>query len=123
MSTRLHFDITSQISFRNQIKAGAEFVHTNLDLKHGEINNFINTENLTIRQDKPIRLAAYVQDRYETRGLSFTLGLVYAGCLKLMWGNGTYLYMNRGNAEDVEGVERILRIRTTQKGQPYYGRQ
>ena len=75
LSTRVHFDLTSQVNFQNQVKAGAEFIYTNLDLNYGEINNFTNTKNLTVRQDQPIRLAAYVQDRFETRGLSITAGL------------------------------------------------
>lgn len=74
-STRLKFDITSQVNFNNMIKGGAELVYSDLDLYYGEINNFTNTENMVTRQNYPIRGSLYLQDKFETKGFVMNAGL------------------------------------------------
>ena len=47
-------------------------------------------------------------------------GLLGADATHIVWGNGDYLYMNRGNR--VASNRRVYRIDMGKKGAPYYGR-
>lgn len=74
-SLRLKGDITSQLNFSNQVKAGAEFFYSDLDLHYGEVNYFTSTFNLVDRRNFPISASAYLQDKFETKGFIMNAGL------------------------------------------------
>lgn len=74
-STRFKVDLTSQMNFSNQVKAGAEFVYSDLNLNYGEINYFTNTINMVERRNYPITASAYLQDKFETKGFVMNMGL------------------------------------------------
>ncbi|MDZ7369884.1 MAG: TonB-dependent receptor [candidate division KSB1 bacterium] len=74
-SLRLKGDLTSQVSFSNQIKTGAEFFYSDLDLHYGEVNYFTSTFNMVQRRNFPISASAYIQDKYETKGFILNAGL------------------------------------------------
>jgi hypothetical protein len=50
-------------------------------------------------------------------------GILVPSTEHLVWGNGTDLYMNRGDRAGDFDAERVLKIRMTKTGAPYYGRQ
>ncbi len=74
-AVRLKGDLTSQVSFSNQIKTGAEVVYNDLDLHYGEVNYFTSTFNMVDRRNFPITASAYLQDKYETKGFVLNAGL------------------------------------------------
>lgn len=77
-STTAKFDITSQVDFSNQVKAGAEFVYNDLNLDYGFIQ--MQTAGLTYAsrvqmENYPLRAGAYAQDKLETQGFTLNAGL------------------------------------------------
>ncbi|MBN1783235.1 TonB-dependent receptor [bacterium] len=77
-STMLKASITSQVNFSNLVKAGAEFVYSDLDLDYGLIQMQTNATSYSNRvqmRNFPIRGAVYVQDKLETRGFTMNAGL------------------------------------------------
>ena len=60
--------------------------------------------------------------RIKTGGSSEALyrGLLHPNATHLVWGNGDFLYMNRGNTQPEN--RRVYRIDMGKKGAPYYGR-
>jgi outer membrane receptor protein involved in Fe transport len=77
-STTLKADITSQIDFYNMAKAGIEFNYIDLNLDYGFIA--MQTSGLTYSSrvqihNYPIRAAAYIQDKLETKGFTVNAGV------------------------------------------------
>ena len=77
-ATTMKFDFTSQVDFSNEIKAGAEFVYNDLNLDYGFIQ--MQTKGLSYAsrvqmEDYPLRVAAYLQDKLETKGFTLNAGL------------------------------------------------
>lgn len=74
-STTAKFDITSQVNYANLLKAGAEVVYNDLQLKYGEVNNFTGSKNLVNSRKFPIRGALYLQDKFEAKGFIMNIGM------------------------------------------------
>lgn len=75
-STKIKFDLTSQVNFNNEIKTGFEFVYDDLDFNYGIVNVVFPEGNIYIDQQwKPFRAAAYLQDKLEFKGFIANLGL------------------------------------------------
>jgi outer membrane receptor protein involved in Fe transport len=77
-TTTLKADITSQLDFHNMVKSGIEFSYNDLNLDYGFIqygatDNAYNT-HVQIH-NFPIRAAAYLQDKLETKGFTLNAGL------------------------------------------------
>lgn len=76
-ATTLSGNITSQVNFENQVKAGFEVIFNDLNMKSGLRNT--TDENLysevNIRHDKPWHFATYLQDKLEIYGFITNLGL------------------------------------------------
>jgi len=71
------FDYTSQIDFRNQVKAGLEFNIDQYDMQFGLYNAFLPEGNTHTKfQRSPIRIVGYIQDKLEYEGFITTLGIV-----------------------------------------------
>jgi len=80
------FDYSSQIDFRNQVKAGLEFNLDKYDMRFGLMNLFLPEGNThTSFQRNPMRIVGYAQDKLEYEGFITSLGLV--GELLLSNGN------------------------------------
>lgn len=80
---------------------------------------------LTFAQDGEIYVGTNHADpilRIKTDGSSEALykGLLGPNATHLVWGNGDYLYMNRGSTQPEN--RRVYRIDMGKKGAPYYGR-
>jgi outer membrane receptor protein involved in Fe transport len=76
-STTLKADVTSQVDFNNLVKAGIEFVYNDLDMDYGFIR--MQTGGETYGQhvqmyNFPVRAAAYIQDKLETKGFTMNAG-------------------------------------------------
>ncbi|HPG41212.1 MAG TPA: TonB-dependent receptor [bacterium] len=69
------FDITSQMNSTNLVKAGAELVYNDLQLKYGEVNNFAGNRNFVDTRKFPIRGALYLQDKFEAKGFIMNIGM------------------------------------------------
>jgi outer membrane receptor protein involved in Fe transport len=78
-STAIKADISSQLNFSNLAKAGIEFVYNDLNLDYGYIQYLQpdpNLYNSRVRMHNfPIRGSAYIQDKFESKGLTVNLGL------------------------------------------------
>ena len=77
-STTVKADLSSQINFSNLVKTGIEFVYNDLDLNYGWIkmqSGGLQYSHETIMHNYPIRAAAYIQDKLETKGFILNAGL------------------------------------------------
>ena len=77
-STTVKADLSSQINFSNLLKTGVEFVYNDLDMNYGFIQmqtGGLQYANHVIMHDYPIRGAAYLQDKLETKGFILNAGL------------------------------------------------
>ena len=77
-STTVKADLTSQINFSNLLKTGVEFVYNDLDLNYGYIQmqtGGLQYANHIVMHDYPMRAAAYIQDKLETKGFILNAGL------------------------------------------------
>jgi outer membrane receptor protein involved in Fe transport len=77
-STTVKFDITSQVDFSNEVKAGVEFVYNDLSLDYGFIQMQTDGKSYASRvlmRNYPVRGAAYLQDKLETQGFTLNAGL------------------------------------------------
>ncbi|HLP15272.1 MAG TPA: TonB-dependent receptor [Bacteroidota bacterium] len=78
-ATTIKADISSQINFSNLAKAGIEFVYNDLNLDYGYIQ-FLQSDptfyNSRVQMHNfPIRAAAYIQDKFESKGLTVNIGV------------------------------------------------
>jgi Outer membrane receptor proteins, mostly Fe transport len=77
-SITMKADLSSQINFSNLMKTGVEFVYNDLDLNYGFIQmqtGGVQYANHIIMHDYPIRAAAYIQDKLETKGFILNAGV------------------------------------------------
>lgn len=77
-SITLKADLSSQINFSNLVKTGVEFVYNDLDLNYGFIamqTGGVQYANHIIMHNFPIRAAAYIQDKLETKGFILNAGV------------------------------------------------
>lgn len=75
-STTMKFDMTSQVNFDNLVKTGFEFVISDLDLSYGYVKELFPEGNNYVREhNKPLRGAAYIQDKFDVREFILNLGL------------------------------------------------
>jgi outer membrane receptor protein involved in Fe transport len=77
-STTLKADFTSQINFENLVKAGVEFNYNDLNFDYGIIKSAtagMTYSNRVQMHVFPIRGAAYIQDKLETKGFTLNAGL------------------------------------------------
>lgn len=71
-----NFAITSQLNRVNQIKAGVEFVRTNSQINYGSFDKVLPSgRTRSVWNTTPVRLAAFVQDKLEFKGMIANLGL------------------------------------------------
>ena len=94
-ATTLKADLTSQINFNNLFKSGIEFVYNDLNLDYGFIQMQTGGQSYNSRvqmHNFPIRGAAYVQDKLETKGFTFNGGLRldYSNAETDWWDYGSY---------------------------------
>jgi len=76
-STTVKADFSSQVNFQNLVKAGVEFVYSDLDMDYGTIESATNGNTYDARvqmRNFPIRGAAYIQDKLETKGFTVKAG-------------------------------------------------
>lgn len=72
----LKASITSQINRFHLVKAGFEFVRTNSRVNYGRFDPLFQDSNTrSVWDTTPIRMAAFVQDKIEFRGMIANLGL------------------------------------------------
>jgi outer membrane receptor protein involved in Fe transport len=73
-ATTIKADFSSQVNFKNLVKAGIEFVYNDLNLDYGRkaLNDW---EYHTLMHVYPMRAAAYIQDKLETEGFTLNAGL------------------------------------------------
>jgi outer membrane receptor protein involved in Fe transport len=98
-------DLTSQINFSNLVKAGVEFGYNDLALDYGYIQMQTGGSQYsrrTIMRNFPIRAAAYLQDKLETKEFIFNPGLRldYSNSRTDWWTldpYNPYFYSNRYN--------------------------
>lgn len=70
------FDITSQVDRYNQVKAGIELVSTTHNVNYARIDAALPTGNVISKwSNSPLRGAAYLQNRFEFRGMIANVGL------------------------------------------------
>jgi hypothetical protein len=70
-------DYVSQINNHNEIKAGANFVYNDFDLRFGSENFFLPDGNyFSTIQQKPWRGSIYLSDKIEYEGFIASLGLI-----------------------------------------------
>lgn len=75
-SVSLKIDLTSQLNFNNQAKAGFEFVYNTLDLNFGIVNQVFPESNTYIKETyNPLRAAFYIQDKLEFEGFIANVGV------------------------------------------------
>jgi outer membrane receptor protein involved in Fe transport len=77
-STTLKADFSSQFSFENLVKAGAEYVYNDLDFDYGTIGQASQDQVYSTRVQKrvfPVRGALYVQDKLELKEFTVNAGL------------------------------------------------
>ena len=77
-ATTIKADLSSQVNFSNLVKTGFEFVYHNLDLDYGfiQMQTGGNLYNWHVQMHTyPVRAAAYVQDKLETKGFTLNAGL------------------------------------------------
>ncbi len=75
-TTTFKFDITSQVNFRNQLKAGLEVVYNDFNIKSMTESPSMGTWTRSmIFRIQPFRVGAYVQDKLEFQGFVANLGL------------------------------------------------
>ncbi len=68
--------ITSQLDRLNQVKAGIEFVRTHSQINYGSFDKGLPAGRTKSKWDtKPIRMAAFIQDKLEFKGMIANLGL------------------------------------------------
>ncbi len=71
----LKADLTSQVNPFNQVKAGAELISNDISLDFGSRNEFLPEGNYwTSMNQKPYRMAFYLQDKLEFQGFVATAG-------------------------------------------------
>jgi len=86
-TTSFRFDLTSQVNFRNQIKAGLQVVYNDYKIRSSTENPGMSTWNRELVYDRfPYRVGAYIQDKLEFKGFIANLGLR----LDYSDANGTY---------------------------------
>lgn len=71
-------DLTSQLNFNNLAKIGVEFDYNDLDLNYGFIqmqSGGTKYANRIMMHNFPVRVAAYVQDKLETKGFILNAGV------------------------------------------------
>jgi hypothetical protein len=69
-------DITSQVDRYNQVKAGIELVSASHNVNYARIDSALPTGNVISRwENNPLRGAAYLQNRFEFRGMIANVGL------------------------------------------------
>lgn len=75
-TTTFKFDITSQVNFRNQVKAGLEIVYNDFNIKSSTESPSMNTwtRNMIFRIN-PFRIGAYIQDKLEYEGFIANIGV------------------------------------------------
>ena len=69
------FDLTSQITKRNQIKTGFEFVRDSYDVYSGQKGLDPTDDSITDWEQGPIRGGFYIQDKLEYEGMIANIGL------------------------------------------------
>lgn len=75
-TTLFRFDITSQLNFRNQVKAGVSIVTNNFRIRSSTVNPSMTTWNRSLVYDvTPFRFASYLQDKVEFKGFIANVGL------------------------------------------------
>jgi outer membrane receptor protein involved in Fe transport len=77
-STTFKADVTSQVDFNNLVRAGIEFVYNDLDMDYGFIQMQSKGQTYgsrVIMHNFPIRAAAYLQDKLETKGFTMNIGV------------------------------------------------
>lgn len=77
-STTLKFNLTSQITFNHLVKAGFEFMYSDLDIDFGYVSSFTGIDedfNRMRMRVFPFRAAFYLQDKMEFKELIVKLGL------------------------------------------------
>jgi outer membrane receptor protein involved in Fe transport len=77
-STTVKADFSSQINFNNLLKSGIEFVYNDLDLNYGFIQmqtGGLQYANKVVMHNFPIRAAAYIQDKLESKEFVLNAGL------------------------------------------------
>lgn len=72
-ATTLKADFTSQVTAQHLLKSGIELVYNQLNLNYWVFG--VGTQDNTKRDDYPIRLAWYVQDKMEAKGFIVNAGL------------------------------------------------
>ncbi|MDZ7319690.1 MAG: TonB-dependent receptor [candidate division KSB1 bacterium] len=71
------FDLTSQVSQRNQVKTGFEFIYDDFNLKFGMENRALPAGNWwNTSSQRPFRGSIYLQDKIEYKGFIATVGLL-----------------------------------------------
>jgi outer membrane receptor protein involved in Fe transport len=77
-ATSLKADFTSQLDFRNLLKAGVEINYNDLNFDYGQalaLSDGISYANRILMRVYPIRVGVYIQDKLETNGFVANLGL------------------------------------------------
>jgi outer membrane receptor protein involved in Fe transport len=77
-ATTLKADMTSQINFNNLLKGGIEIAYNDINLDYGYIQMQTGGETYASRvqmDNFPVRGAAYIQDKLETKGFTLNAGL------------------------------------------------
>ena len=77
-STTLKADYTSQVNYSNLVKAGVEFVYSDLDFDYGTIASATAGKTYANRVQMrvfPVRSALYLQDKLEAQGFTMNAGL------------------------------------------------
>ncbi len=75
-TTKLTFDLTSQVNDFNQITTGIQIVYNNYEIKSFTENPSMTTWNRTQKYRRfPYRIGAYLQDKMEFKGLIANMGL------------------------------------------------
>jgi outer membrane receptor protein involved in Fe transport len=72
-ATTLKADLTSQLTTQHLLKTGLELVYNQLNLDY--MTGGVNIQDTTKRNDYPIRVAWYIQDKMEAKGFIVNAGL------------------------------------------------
>jgi outer membrane receptor protein involved in Fe transport len=72
----VRFNYETQLDRYNQVKAGAEFIYTDLDVKYGLYDAFLKDNTFATSYRRfPIKGAIYIRDKLEFEGMVADLGL------------------------------------------------
>jgi outer membrane receptor protein involved in Fe transport len=110
----LKADITSQVDFSNEVKAGAELVYNDLKLDYGFIQMQTGGNSYASRvqmENFPLRGGFYLQDKLETNGFILNAGLRldYSNSQSNWWSYNPYdqgFYSYRYNPQQVSAEEK-----------------